>query len=168
MEKYYHGLLRYLNAKLRDRHRAADIVHDAYLRVLENSRQQTQALEYPQAYLYRTAINIAIDTHRRNTVRQCEPLVAADTEESPQDNSPHCIVERQQRARLVEIALDELSEPCRRAFLLRKLEEMSHAEISAQMGISKDMVEKHIVNAMKHCRIRVRELEQPGARSANP
>jgi len=167
MEKYYHGLLRYVSARLRDRHRAADIVHDAYLRVLETSRQQARTLEFPQAYLYRTAINIAIDTHRRNSVRQCEPLVAADAEEGPQHDNPHSVVERQQRAKLVAIALDELSEPCRRAFLLRKLDELSHAEISARMGISKDMVEKHIVNAMKHCRVRVRELEQPGTDVAN-
>lgn len=29
MEKYYQGLLRYVSAKLRDRQRAADNVHDA-------------------------------------------------------------------------------------------------------------------------------------------
>lgn len=158
MEKYYHGLLRHLNFKLRDRQYAADIVHDAYVRVLEISRGQT--LEYPQAYLYRTAINIAIDDHRRNDVRRSESLSAADTEENSPQHTPHDALHQQQRARLVAQALSELSEPCRRAFLLRKLEELSHSEISRQMGISKDMVEKHIVNAMKHCRVRVAELER--------
>lgn len=55
--------------------------------------------------------------------------------------------------------MGELPSNCREAFLLRKLDGMAHHEIASRMGISKDMVEKHIVNAMKHCRIRVKEME---------
>ncbi len=157
MERYYHGLLRYLNFKLKDSQTAADAAHDAYLRLLEHSPQLV--IEYPKAYLYRTATNAAIDGYRRNVVRQSETLESVEGEEGAQLDTPHHALDRLQQAKLVDIALDELSEPCRRAFLLRKLDEFSHAEIAAEMGISKDMVEKHIVNAMKHCRIRVRELE---------
>ncbi|MNO07493.1 putative RNA polymerase sigma factor FecI [compost metagenome] len=60
---------------------------------------------------------------------------------------------------MVERALDELPAICRDAFLLRKLEGMTHPEIAERLGISKGMVEKHIVNAMKHCRVRIREWE---------
>lgn len=157
MEKYYHGLLRHFSFRLRDQHRVADIVHDAYVRILEASRQRT--IEYPQAYLYRTANNIAIDMHRRDAVSRLEPLEAAESEEGAQHRGPHDLLYQRQRLRLVERALEELSVSCRQAFLLRKLEGLSHLEISERMGISKDMVEKHIVNAMKHCRIRVQEWE---------
>src|SRR5690554_6721023 len=51
MEKYYHALIRYLTVRLRDNHLAADVAHDAYVRVLE--RGETDAVKHPQAYLYR-------------------------------------------------------------------------------------------------------------------
>ncbi|CAD5108448.1 sigma-70 family RNA polymerase sigma factor [Zestomonas carbonaria] len=156
MEQYYQQLVRYLTSRLRDRHLAADVAHDAYVRVLEGGRGG--AVEYPQAYLYRTAINIAIDTHRRGVVRRSESL--EDVELQAKDQStPQDSLYLRQRADLVDRALSELPENCRRAFLLRKLDGMAHHEIATQMGISKDMVEKHIVNAMKHCRIRVKEME---------
>ncbi|WP_207793498.1 sigma-70 family RNA polymerase sigma factor [Pseudomonas lopnurensis] len=156
MEQYYQQLVRYLTTRLRDHHLAADVAHDAYLRILEGGRQS--AVEFPQAYLYRTAINIATDAHRRGVVRRCESIEDVEPQAKEQSTPQESLYLRQ-RVSLVERALNELPENCRRAFLLRKLDGLAHHEIATQMGISKDMVEKHIVNAMKHCRIRVREME---------
>ncbi|WP_109511480.1 sigma-70 family RNA polymerase sigma factor [Pseudomonas ovata] len=158
MEQYYQGLLGYLTIKLRDRNLAADVAHDAYLKVLESPRLDT--LEYPKAFLYRTAINLCVDAFRRGVVRNSESLVDITAEESPQTQSPHATLYQLQRAELVMAALDELSDKCRQAFLLRKLDGLCHDEIAEVMGISKAMVEKHIVNAMKHCRVRVSEMER--------
>lgn len=58
---------------------------------------------------------------------------------------------------LLQRAVAELSETCRQCFLLRKLEGLSHGEIATRLGLSRATVEKHIVNAMKHCRLRMRE-----------
>ncbi|WP_193076020.1 sigma-70 family RNA polymerase sigma factor [Pseudomonas sp. FME51] len=166
MEKYYHALIRYLTVRLRDNHLAADVAHDAYVRVLE--RGETDAVKHPQAYLYRTAVNVAIDVHRHNRdVRgygeSFEDIQGFDEGQQAQVNSqflaPHDSLYLRERTELLERALGELSDECREAFLLRKLEGLSHPAIAEQMGISKSMVEKHIVNAMKHCRIRVKEME---------
>lgn len=157
VEKYYQQLVRYLTTRLRDRQLAADVAHDAYVRILEGGRGES--IEFPQAYLYRTAINIAVDVHRRSSVRRSESFEDVDPEVKGSIPTPHASLYQQQRVGLVERALDELPENCRTAFLLRKLDGLAHHEIAAQMGISKDMVEKHIVNAMKHCRIRVQEME---------
>ncbi|WP_437883868.1 sigma-70 family RNA polymerase sigma factor [Pseudomonas sp. LRF_L74] len=158
MEKYYHQLVRYLTIKLRDRQLASDVAHDAYLRVLEGSLRGS-VLEYPQAYLYRTATNVIIDLHRRGAVRFADSIEDIEAHEGKADETPHASLYISEQVKLVEHALSELSEPCRTAFLLRKLDGMAHPEIAKRMGISKDMVEKHIVNAMKHCRVRVREME---------
>ncbi|MGE8398840.1 MAG: RNA polymerase subunit sigma, partial [Burkholderiales bacterium] len=32
-------------------------------------------------------------------------------------------------------------------------------QIAEHLGVSRSVVEKHIVNAMKHCRVRMREWE---------
>ncbi|MEN1395628.1 sigma factor-like helix-turn-helix DNA-binding protein, partial [Pseudomonas aeruginosa] len=57
------------------------------------------------------------------------------------------------------LALNELPPLCRESFLLRKLEGLSHNEIAAHLNISRSLVEKHIVNAMRHCRLRMQAWE---------
>ncbi len=159
MEKYYRQLVQYLTVRLRDRHMATDVAHDAYVRVLDGGRGS--AAEFPQAYLYRTALNILVDVQRRSAVRQSESLddIEPQAQAANQFLSPQDSLYLRQRVELVERALGELPFRCREAFLLRKLDGMAHHEIASRMGISKVMVEKHIVNAMKHCRIRVKEME---------
>ncbi|MGH8366261.1 MAG: sigma factor-like helix-turn-helix DNA-binding protein, partial [Pseudomonas sp.] len=60
---------------------------------------------------------------------------------------------------MLERALAELPPLCRDSFLLRKLDGLSHLQIAERLGISRALVEKHIVNAMKHCRARMREWD---------
>ena len=157
MENYYRELVCFLNAKLGNRQVAEDVVHDAYVRVLERSSETP--IEQPRAFLYRTALNLVIDGHRRNVVRQAEPLDVLDSEERFAPCSPHTSHDQGQRLEMLERALDELPAACRDSFLLRKLEGLSHVQIAERLCISRSLVEKHIVNAMKHCRVRMREWE---------
>ncbi|MCF5055283.1 RNA polymerase subunit sigma, partial [Pseudomonas syringae] len=73
--------------------------------------------------------------------------------------SPHTSHDHSQRLAMLERALAELPPACRDSFLLRKLEGMTHLQIAEHLSISRPLVEKHIVNAMKHCRVRMREWE---------
>ncbi|MFJ2482021.1 sigma-70 family RNA polymerase sigma factor [Pseudomonas sp. NPDC087598] len=157
LENYYRELVCFLNAKLGNRQVAEDVVHDAYLRVLE--RSSDTPIEQPRAFLYRTALNLVIDDHRRNALRQVEPLEVLDNEERYFAQSPHCPLDHGQRLEMLQRALAELSVACRESFLLRKIEGLSHVEIASQLGISKALVEKHIVNAMKHCRLRIKQWD---------
>jgi len=157
LEIYYRELVRFLSAKLGDRQEAADVAHDAYLRVMERTSQEQ--IESPRAFLYRTALNLVIDEHRRNSLRRSETLDVLDQEEQFFSPSPHRSLAQDQRLKLLQRALNELPLLCREAFLLRKLEGLSHDEIAERLSISQSLVEKHIVNAMKHCRVRMREWE---------
>lgn len=157
VENYYRELVCFLNARLGNRQAAEDVVHDTYLRVLERSSETP--IEQPRAFLYRTALNLVIDGQRRDGVRQAESLEHLDPEgrhlSAPQVGSP----DHEHRLVLMQRALAELPARCRECFLLRKLEGLSHPEIAERLGISRSLVEKHIVSAMKHCRQRVRQLD---------
>ena len=157
LENYYRELVCFLNAKLSNRQVAEDVVHDAYVRVLE--RSSDTPIEQPRAFLYRTALNLVIDGHRRNAVRQAVPLDVLDSEERFAASSPHTSHDHNQRLELLERALAELPAVCRDSFLLRKLDGLTHVQIAERLGISRALVEKHIVNAMKHCRVRMREWD---------
>ncbi len=157
MENYYRELVCFLNAKLGNRQVAEDVVHDAFVRVLE--RSSDTPIEQPRAFLYRTALNLVIDDHRRNALRQVESLEVLDSEERYFTPSPHSTLDHSQRLEMLQRALAELPPLCRDSFLLRKIEGQSHPEIAAHLGISKALVEKHIVNAMKHCRLRIKQWD---------
>lgn len=154
LEHYYRELVGYLSSRIGSRHAAEDIAHDACVRILE--RREDVKISHPRAFLYRTALNLLIDGHRRDSVRGAESLDILETDErffvTPQQAGAF-----DERLEWLQRALDELSEPCRQSFLLRKLEGLSHPQIAERLGLSKAMVEKHIVNAMKHCRARLRE-----------
>ncbi|MES2871061.1 MAG: sigma-70 family RNA polymerase sigma factor [Pseudomonadota bacterium] len=154
LENYYRELVSFLSARLGNAQAAEDVVHDAYVRVLE--RTSDEPIEQPRAFLYRTALNLVIDGHRRNALRQVEPLEVLDTEERFFTPSPHVLMDQSQRLDMIQRALAELPAACRDSFLLRKLEGLSHLEIAERLGVSRSVVEKHIVNAMKHCRVRIR------------
>ncbi|MCU1784047.1 sigma-70 family RNA polymerase sigma factor [Pseudomonas sp. 13B_2.1_Bac1] len=157
LENYYRELVCFLNAKLGNRQVAEDVVHDAYVRVLE--RSSDTPIEQPRAFLYRTALNLVIDGHRRNALRQVEPLDVLDSEERFAPCSPHATHDHGQRLELLERALAELPAVCRDSFMLRKLDGLTHVQIAERLCISRALVEKHIVNAMKHCRVRMREWD---------
>ncbi|TFY86784.1 sigma-70 family RNA polymerase sigma factor [Pseudomonas kairouanensis] len=157
LENYYRELVCFLNAKLGNRQVAEDVVHDAYVRILE--RSSDVPIDQPRAFLYRTALNLVIDGHRRNALRQCEPLEVLDSEERFSPSSPHASHDQVQRMEMLERALAELPAACRDSFLLRKLEGLTHLQIAERLHISRALVEKHIVNAMKHCRVRMREWD---------
>ncbi|MBF4207719.1 MULTISPECIES: sigma-70 family RNA polymerase sigma factor [Pseudomonas] len=157
MESYYRELVSFLCARLGNRQAAEDVAHDAYIRVLE--RTGGNDIEHPRAFLYRTALNLVIDGHRRGLLRQAEPLEVLDTDERFFSPAPSQNMDLNQRLDLMQRALAELSQPCRECFLLRKLDGLSHPQIAERLGVSRSLVEKHIVNAMKHCRVRMREWE---------
>lgn len=153
--QHYQELIRYLSRRLGDRQTAADLAQESFLRLLEHKTMD--AIEQPRAFLFRTAINLSIDQYRRARIRTEEPLECLDQEKRIDDCDPQSQASHAQQLGLLRRALDELPPACRQAFLLRKLEGCSHVEIAERMGISHSMVEKHVVNAMRHCRTRLRQ-----------
>jgi len=153
--RYYQELTAFLSRTLGDRHAAADLTQETFLRLLD--RKAEERIEQPRAFLFKTAVNLSIDLRRRARIRRNEDLEALDREGCLDERCPQTEAIQQQQLLMLRRALAQLPENCREAFLLRKVEGCSHAEIAERLGISRDMVEKHIVNAMRHCRQRLQQ-----------
>jgi RNA polymerase sigma-70 factor (ECF subfamily) len=154
--RYSGELLRFLTAKLGCRDQAADIVQDTFLRV--RGVDDLAAIAQPRAFLYKTALNLTVDLFRRQRIRD-ERMAQLDTVEDLASTSPRQddMVEAKERVRLLYQAINELPPKCRQVFVLHKFVELPHAEIARRLGISKNMVEKHVMKAMAHCRGRVED-----------
>lgn len=157
---------------LKDRDEAQDVLQETYLRVLvhENAGER---LREPRALLYRTARNIMLDRHRRAEVRA---QVMAD--EEPSDDladdpagRPDRIVAARQAAQAMAATIEALPPRCREAFVLFKFDGLGQAEIAARMGISANMVAKHIMRAMdacERCRDEPERVKDPAAPASGP
>jgi RNA polymerase sigma-70 factor (ECF subfamily) len=144
------------------RQEAEDVVQDAYLHLLQ--RGAIGALEHPRAYLFRIAANLAVDAARKTKTRS---RYAADEIEflglATSAASPEATVEGAMELRQFQASLNELPPLCREAFLLNRIDELTHAEIARQLGVSVRTVDRHMAKAMSHLRRRLRRSYKGGA-----
>ncbi|BAN48122.1 sigma-70 family RNA polymerase sigma factor [Metapseudomonas resinovorans] len=149
--EHYEELIGTWTRRLRNRHRAEDFAHDAYVKVLETDQGKVQQ---PRAYLHQTTRNIAIDHYRREERRvQLELGIAEQGEEAKDD--PESYMHAVQLADSIEKALAELPLNCRQVFVWQKLEGLSQAEIAERLGLSRNMVERYMMRTLRHLRERL-------------
>ncbi len=157
IERHYSELTAFLTRKLGCPTLATELVHEAYIKVRNLGTQESIA--NPLAYLYRTALNLANDHHRR-LLRRAHHISDETLPENVADDRPNieAHLEEQRRLALLQQAVNELPPRCREVFELRKYHAMEQDAIAGHLGISRNMVEKHLRKALLYCRRRVREL----------
>ncbi len=152
-------LLRLRGTGLED---AEDLVQEAVLRLHVYTREGGEVRDI-ERFVTRTAINLAIDNHRRaheelyvsTPVEDLTSLI--DTRPAPDE-----ALAIEQRLEAMRAALDRVSRRTREIFFMHRLHGFSHSEIAARMGISKSAVEKHIASAVTILAIqRSRERKSP-------
>ena len=155
--EYYDELVSYLTLKLRSRDQAMDVAQEAYLRVL--SQDSSAPILQPRAFLYKTALNLSVDLFRKKQRLAEESLDSEDIQEAlVVQADQESVAESKEQVQLLYNAILELPPRCRQVFLLHKFKERSHEEIAAHLGISKSMVEKHIIKATAYCRERFKDI----------
>lgn len=128
---------------------AADIVQETYQRMLSGGLWR-QA-DNPRALLHRIAANLATDYQRRNAVRdkyvdQTDTL--PDWIAEADNTQPDRILANREHLEQMAVIVNKLPPKCRTVFIMRKIDELSHTEIAERLGISRNMVEKHLRNAL--------------------
>ncbi len=140
---HWAGLLHRLARFRSGHHDEEDLLHSAYVR-LETYRAN-HAVEDPNAFLMRTALNVAIDSHRQEKFWESNSTPGTLADNSPlQDEA---IAARARLARVQE-GLSKLPPRTREILLMHRLEGRRYKEIAAHFGISRSAVEKHIARAM--------------------
>jgi len=141
-------LKRWLRRRLSCHHTAEDLAHDTFLRLLR--RRTPPELHEPRAYLARIAHGLVIDHSRRRTLEQAylESLASMPQRSAPSPEQSREIIDSLAH---VDALLDGLKPRARDAFLLSRLDGLSHARIAERQGVSLSTVEKDIAAALKHC-----------------
>lgn len=140
-------LRRYLTRLLGNTSEAQDIAHDAFLRVYP--KIEDRSAQNPEAVLYTTARNLAINQLKRRSI---SPITGNEARpESTVSLQPGVAQQVMARHDLqqLESAIAQLPEGCRTVLLLRKIDLLSHEEISKKLGIAVSTVEKQHARALR-------------------
>ncbi|HEX8609682.1 MAG TPA: sigma-70 family RNA polymerase sigma factor [Telluria sp.] len=146
---HHHGWLRaWLRNKLGCSHRAADLAHDIFLRLL--ARDEPVSIDQPRAFLTTVAQRVLANHWRREQIERAwlQALAQVPATLSPSPEERAILLET-----LVEIdrLLAGLPPQVKRAFLHAQLDGMSQAAIAAELGISLSTVKRHLVRAGAQC-----------------
>lgn len=143
-------LLRFIFRKVNCPDLAQDIFQDTFIRY--TNYPQKEQINNHKAFIFRIAANLAADYERRDRVRNkyiCNSEPSPETIAQPEALQPEQILSTRDRLECLAQAVEKLPPKCRMVFLLRKVEELSQAEIAEQLGISRSMVEKHLRHALQ-------------------
>lgn len=146
----HHGWLHgWLRKKLGCSQRAADIAHDAFMRVL--ALAEPQSIKEPRAFLATTASRLLIDGARRRRIEQAYLEALAIQVEDAGFHDPEAVhVAIQALERIFEM-LQGLPAKPREAFLLNRLDGLGYSEIAVRLKVSPSMVKQYIAKVLVHC-----------------
>nr|WP_243749457.1 RNA polymerase sigma factor [Pseudoteredinibacter isoporae] len=149
--KYGQEIEAFLTRKLSCPHSAADLTQEVFLRVLRSGTNIQTDVQNTRAYLYKIAVNLAINHQSRE---QRLPMVDVDEDSVPEsvDNrNPERITSDKQRLQRMSDALLELSPLSQKVFVLVRIRGMKQLEVARVLGIHITTVEKNLAKAVRHC-----------------
>lgn len=135
---------------------AEDAVQETYVKCLG---VEWRSVKCPDAMLTTIHLNVVRDIARRRARSPVTSEMAADAVEnvpSPTCDPEQSLLQRR-RWQAVADAVAALPPVCRRIFLMAKVENLPHADISAATGMSRAAVEKNVVRALHRLRRTVGE-----------
>lgn len=141
-------LVVWLQRKMGCPHGAADLAQDTFLRVL-TAREVEQVAE-PRAFLTTLAKRVLFSHWRRRALEQAYLKALA---ESPQATEPSVedMALLHEALQAIDLRLNGLPAKVRQAFLLHRLDGLTHVQIAREMGISVASVERYMKQAYLHC-----------------
>lgn len=144
------ALLDYFKRRVGPDH-APDLLQETFVRAIR--RDEFENVADPPAFLKQIAINLSRDFARRRD-SEAKYFVPGDAPEEVIEPAvaPDALYETEELARRLLEAIEALPPKCRQAFVMRRFEDLTHEEIAARMGVSRNMVEKHLRLAMERCR----------------
>lgn len=169
VERYQRRVLAVVMGMLHDREAALEVTQETFIKAFRSiGRFKGDASFY--TWIYRIAVNLAIDHQRREWRRpltdstrntgndgQTEELLDRIGDENPRGDPFEATKDSELRQRVLA-AIDELTPDHKAVILLRELEGLSYEEISRVMQCSKGTVMSRLHYARKKLQARLKEF----------
>jgi len=154
-EKVYWVARRFVN----DHDGADDITQEVFCKVYESLREfRGESSVY--TWLYRITVNIALNTLRRQKVREFFRIDGMFEVKDEDAVAPDEALERQEQRKLIEEAIAKLPEKQKSVFVLRYYEELPYEEISKVLKTSVGGLKANYFHAVKKIQEYVRRAHR--------
>ncbi|MGY3608484.1 MULTISPECIES: RNA polymerase sigma factor [unclassified Bradyrhizobium] len=128
---------------------ATEVLHETWLRIARID--DVGLVQQPEAYLFRMALNVAADQREKDNRKLAASEIEAIRHTMDGALDPERIAEARAELAMLRAALEELTPRRKAILLLARLDNVKHEEIAERFGISPRMVEKELLNALRHC-----------------
>jgi len=172
VERYQNRIFAMVVGMVRDEAEARDLVQNAFIKAYQGL--DTFRLDSSfYTWLYRIAMNLAIDSCRKRRRRKTgsfdEAIAARDEDgemlELHHVDGPAEALHRKELRQRIFAAMEELTEEQREVLLLREVEGLSYAEISESMGIPEGTVMSRLFYARKKMQALLRDAPEAPSRA---
>ena len=137
---------------------AEDIAQTVFLRIASVDSPPSTSTG---SYLYRAAINGALDLLRHRKAVPASPLEdAAEIVSSASGSSPEAEVASRELGNLLRVAVSELAPRGAEMFILRYVEELDNREIAVLMGTSQAVVAVTLHNVRSRLKKRLKGMDR--------
>ncbi len=151
-QNHQQAITAYLQHKVQCPDAAEDLSQEAYLRLLRKDALQHN--DNLAGYLFKIAERLAIDFLRQRQRTSSRDIELDEALECPSLQPEALLILREQCHLLLQV-IASLPKQTRSVFLLRKIDELSYADIAKKLGISEKTVQRHLVKAMLLCHQRL-------------
>jgi RNA polymerase sigma-70 factor (ECF subfamily) len=159
----HHGwLYRLLQRRLGNACDAADLAHDAFLRLLSRPCEFDSS-EGARAYLSTIARGLCVDLWRRRAIERAYLEALAGHEVAAHPSAEHRAIVLETLFQ-IDAMVRRLPEKVREAFLMYKLHGMAYKEIAGELKVSTRMVKRYMAQAMLHCLLLQAGTPEPARR----
>ncbi|WP_343616161.1 RNA polymerase sigma factor [Novosphingobium sp.] len=160
LEAHRPTLKRYFQRRIDAGRDAEDYVQDVYLRVLSAEQaagqaggQEPKKIHNLRGFLLRAASSVWIDRHRRAKTRieqDAQTLTddLAQTLTDPAAACPERTAIARDELRALSVAIETLPPVARAAFMLVRVEGLSHKEAARQLGLEPRQVANHVERSL--------------------
>ena len=154
----------FLGRFLTQRQDVEDIAQEAYLRAYV--AEQSRAIDQPEAYLFRSARNLALTRLTQKSRQMTDLIDDLDPAVVLRGETPlEAEVEAEESLGLHCEAVSHLPEKYKQVYILRKVYGLSHKEIAERMSLSVSSVEKYMLKGVLACREYVARRQGAAAKS---
>lgn len=148
----YNGLRDRLARRFGSKDFASEVLHEAWMRLdrLQPDAGATAAVNNPEAYLYRVALNVATDQKRAEKSWLGKAEIEALHRRSCDELDPARIAEARFEVEALAKAINELPPRRRAIFLAARLEQLPYKLIAERLGVTVRVVDRELKLALDH------------------
>ena len=156
MRRYKHRIYAYILRSVKNYEDAEELTIEVFFKVYRALHKWQPQAKF-STWLYKIAYNVSIDHHRSKKRQITQSLDNSLLSDEPMakdlGSNPEKLIVEKDRHRIINQAVDQLSQNQKKVFLMNRYDGLQIKEIAEILGIAEGTVKIHLHRAIKKLRV---------------